>query len=162
MKKILFLILAAILLTPSILNAQHAGMSTGAPYNPASVAITEGTVIIPAIVKAATGNLTAAEMGGATINNYDQADDATLSVAACADGLSFNVILGTTVAKYYRFDPNSTELIYLDGTSCGAGKYVGIASAVAGAAMSCKAFQTGASAYSWYCSVISGAFVCEP
>lgn len=134
---------------------------TGPNYDPSAVAITGGTVKIPQIVKAATGNLAATEMGGAIINNYGQSDDATLSMAACADGLGFNVLLGTTVAKYYRFDPNGSELIYLDGTSCGAGKYVGIASAVVGAAMSCKAFQTGASAYSWYCSAISGAWACE-
>jgi len=115
----------------------------------------------PNLVKAATGTLTAAEMKGQTVNNYGQTDDVTLTMDAGADGLSFNVLLGTAVAKYYRLDP-TTVAIYLDGTSCGAGKYVGIASAVVGAAMSCKAFQTGAPTYDYYCSAISGSWSCEP
>lgn len=114
----------------------------------------------PNLVKAATGTLVADEMNGQTVNNYGQTDDVTLTMDAGADGLAFNVLLGTAVAKYFRLDP-TTVAIYLDGTSCGAGKYVGIASAVVGAAMSCKAFQTGASTYDWYCAAISGDWACE-
>lgn len=114
----------------------------------------------PNLVKAATGTLVADEMNGQTVNNYGQTDDTTLTLDAGADGLWFNVLLGTAVAKYYRLAP-TTVAIYLDGKSCGAGKYVGIASAVVGAAMSCKTFQTGASTYDYYCSAISGAWACE-
>jgi hypothetical protein len=115
----------------------------------------------PNLVKSATGTLVAAEMKGQTVNNYAQSADVTLTMDAAFDGAGFNVILGTTVAKYYRFDPAAGDSIYLDGVSCTDGKYVGIASAVVGAALSARAFQTGETAYDWYFSTINGAWACE-
>jgi hypothetical protein len=118
------------------------------------------------VIAPATGNITTAQMKGLIINNYGQTDDAALSLASFTKGLFFTVILGTTVAKYWRLDPNGSELIYLvssgTATSCGAGKYVGIASAAAGATLSCVSFQTGASAYSLLCAPVSGTWACEP
>lgn len=114
------------------------------------------------IVKAsATNTLSAAEMKGQQINNYGQADDALVELAAAAEGLNFDVILGTTVAKYYRLDPAAGDLIILDGVAGTDGKYIGIASAVAGAAVTCRAIQTGAAAYDWACYTVSGAWVAE-
>jgi len=114
------------------------------------------------IIKSATGTLTAAEMSGQIINNYGQTADTTMTMDAGVKGATFPVLLGTTVDKYWRLDPDASNTIYLDGTSCGAGKYVGIASAVAGAAASVKAFQTGATTFDFYFSAISGAWACEP
>lgn len=113
-------------------------------------------------VKSSTGTLTVAEMKWSQINNYGQANNVTLTMDPGATGLGFAVLLGTTVAKYYRFDPDNTNQIFYDGTTCGAGKYLGIASAVQGAALSCRAFQTGAATYDWYCSGVYGNWVCEP
>ena len=135
-------------------------MSPALAENP-YVQSTKSGVISLNVIKSATGTLSASEMKGQTVNNYGQAADVVLSLAPAYNGASFSVVLGTTVAKYYRFDPDGSNTIYLDGVSCGAGKYVGIASAVAGAAMSCKTFQAGASTYDWYCSAISGAWLCE-
>lgn len=132
--------------------------------NTVTLADASGTVTIhDEIVKDGTDpdTITASQMHGQTINNYGQADDLTLTLAAAAEGLTFNVILGTTVAKYFRLDPDAGDKIYLDGTADADGHYVGIASAVAGAAISCKAFQTGAAAYDWYCSAISGSWTME-
>lgn len=137
--------------------------------NAASVAITGGTITGTAkgsVTAASTGSLSAAQMKNTIINNYGQTDDATQSLDSFVSGIAFTAVLGTTVAKYWRLDPNGSELIYLvssgTATSCGAGKYVGIASAAAGATLSCVSFQTGASAYSLLCAPVSGPWACEP
>lgn len=116
---------------------------------------------ITQVIAASSGSLSSAQCSGGQIDNYDQTDDATITLPAAFSGMNFNVILGTAVAKYYRLDPDAGDSIYLDGVSCADGKYVGIAAAVVGASMSCRAFQTGASAYDIYCSAISGAWLCE-
>ena len=121
-----------------------------------------GAAAATEVTKAATGTLAGTEMIGGVVNNYGQTDDATITVASMVSAKSFAVIMGTTVAKYWRLDPDGSELIYLDGVSCGAGKYVGVASAAAGYALSCRSFQTGASAYSLYCSAVTGPWACEP
>ncbi len=110
---------------------------------------------------ASTANMSSSQARGAQINNYGQANDTIVTLPACLKGMNFSLILGTTVAKYYRIDPNASEVIYLDGTALTGGKYVGIASAVAGAAIQFRAFQTGAAAWSWYASTISGIWVSE-
>lgn len=112
-------------------------------------------------VEAATDTLTAIQVSGGLINNYGQTDDETLTLPAAAAGYSFTVILGTTVAKYFRLDPNASDQIYLDGVAGGDGKYIGVASAAAGASIVCKTFQTGASAYDWACYTVSGAWSME-
>lgn len=121
-----------------------------------------GAAAATEVTKAATGTLSATEMIGGVVNNYGQTDDATIALASMVSAKSFVVITGTTVAKYWRLDPNGSELIYLDGSSCGAGKYVGVASVAAGYVLSCRSFQTGASAYSLYCSAVTGPWACEP
>lgn len=113
------------------------------------------------IVMAATDSLDANECAGTLINNYGQTDDAVISLPAAAAGMSFVIVLGTTVAKYYRLDPNASDSIFLDGTTTGDGKYVGIASAAKGAVISFIAFQTGASSYDWYAAKVNGTWVAE-
>lgn len=112
-------------------------------------------------VVAATATLTADQCSGGLINNYGQTADAVVTLPAAADGLNFTVILGTTVAKYFRIDPASGDSIYLGGATTGDGKYVGIASAVVGAAISFVAFKTGASTYDWFASIAAGSWVAE-
>jgi hypothetical protein len=112
-------------------------------------------------VVATSGALSANQCSGGLINNYAQADNVTLTLPAAAEGYNFTVLLGTTVAKYYRLDPDVGDTIYLDGVSGGDGKYIGIASAVIGAAIQFLSFQTGASAYDWYAATISGTWVSE-
>lgn len=112
-------------------------------------------------VEAATDTLTVSQCSGGLINNYGQTADITLTLPAAAAGMHFTVILGTTVAKYFRLDPASGDSIYLGGTTTGDGKYVGIASAVVGAAISFVAFKTGASTYDWFASIAAGSWVAE-
>ena len=139
-----------------------ASTGTGAPVRATSPALVTPTHTVSEIVVAATGNLSAAQLSGTQLNNYGQTDDNTQSLAAIASGLSFDTILGTTVAKYFRLDPGASDSIYLDGVSCTDGKYIGVASAAIGNAVSCKSFQTGATPdYDWFCVTVFGAWACE-
>lgn len=109
----------------------------------------------------ATASLTIEQCSDGLINNYGQAADAVLTLPAAAKGLHFVVLLGTTVAKYLRLDPQSGDQIYLDGTGAGDGKYVGIASAAAGAGIEFWAIQTGVGAYDWVAITLAGTFAAE-
>lgn len=91
---------------------------------------------IPRVVKAATGSLSAADMRGCLVTNKGQTDDATIALPAIAEGMHCLVCLETTVAKYWRLDPDASEVIIFDGTALTGGYYVGIASAVDGAMLS--------------------------
>jgi hypothetical protein len=113
------------------------------------------------IIIAATGSLSAAQMLGQIINNYGQAADVTLNIAAASKGEKFTIILGTTVAKAFDIAPAAGDSIYVAGVTTGAGKYLGIASAVIGATVKFEAFQTGAGTYSWNATVISGTWVAQ-
>ncbi|HOR98921.1 MAG TPA: hypothetical protein PLZ74_11175 [Kiritimatiellia bacterium] len=134
---------------------------SGAPVRATSPSLTTPNMTVSEYVEAASDTLSALQVSGGQINNYGQADDTTIILPACAAGYNFDVILGTTVAKYYRLDPAAGDLIILDGVAGTDGKYIGIASAVAGAAVTCRAIQTGASAYDWACYTVSGAWVAE-
>jgi hypothetical protein len=114
------------------------------------------------IIISSTDTLSAPEMTGAKlINNFGQTDDVVLTLEPAAESLTFTVILGTTVAKYFHIYPDAGDKIYIDGTADSDGHYIGIASAVSGAALQFKAFQTGAAAWDWYVSVISGLWLME-
>ena len=112
-------------------------------------------------IEAASDALSAEQCTRGMINNYGQTDDVTLTLPAAAAGYNFIVVLGTTVAKYFRLDPDAGDKIYLDGVADTDGHYCGIASAVAGAAIQLIAFQTGAGEYDWLAMTISGAWVME-
>jgi len=112
-------------------------------------------------IEAASDALSTSQCYGGLINNYGQTDNATLTLLAAATGMNFIVALGTTVAKYFRLEPNANDYIILDGTAGADGKYVGIASAVAGAMIQFIAIQTGASEWNWCATTISGAWAAE-
>lgn len=112
-------------------------------------------------VEAATDTLTANQCSGGIINNYGQSADVTLTLPAIAAGMHFTVILGTTAAFFLRIDPNASDSIYLDGVTTGDGKYVGVTTTQVGYAIQFTAFQTGASAYDWYATTISGPWLAE-
>ena len=114
------------------------------------------TSLIEEVVKTSTGNLSTAEVSGTIINNYGQSTNVVLTLPTAAEGMSFMVVLGTTVAKYFRIKANKNDKIYLDGTAGTDNYYVGIASAAIGAMISFATFQTGASSYDWVATTISG------
>lgn len=91
---------------------------------------------IPRVTKAATGSLSAADMRGCLVTNKGQTDDAVISLPAVFEGAHCMVCLETTVAKYWRLDPDASEVIIFNGTTLTGGYYVGIASAVDGAMLS--------------------------
>lgn len=122
----------------------------GSSSAPVEVIVTDGLTLTAA--QCSSGN---------NLNNYGQAADITATLPAAAEGMTFSVILGTTVANFFRLDPAEGDSIYLDGVTTGDGKYVGIASAAVGNALSFRSFQTGATAWDWYCSAISGAWASE-
>lgn len=113
------------------------------------------------VVKSSTATLTTAEVTGTIINNYGQSEDVTLTLPAAANGLTFMVVLGTEVAKYFRIDPNPNDKIYLNGTAGADGGYVGVSSAKAGNAISFTSFQTGTDTYDWLAVSIAGDWSAE-
>lgn len=120
-----------------ILDGVNIGSAVPGPVNGTTGNFT-GSVSagIPRVVKAATGSLSAADLRGCLVSNKGQTDDATISLPAIAEGMHCLVCLETTVAKYWRLDPNGSEVIIFDGTALAGGYYVGIASAVDGAMLS--------------------------
>jgi len=112
-------------------------------------------------IVASSVTITRSQSFGGIINNYGQTGDAILTLLAIEKGMNFIVSLGTTVAKYYRIDPNSTDVIILDGVVLTGGKYVGITSAAQGAQIQFYSIQTGASTYVWIANTVSGAWVAE-
>lgn len=113
------------------------------------------------VVKSSTATLTTAEVTGTIINNYGQSEDVTLTLPAAANGLTFMVVLGTEVAKYFRIAPNPNDKIYLNGTAGADGGYVGVSSAKAGNAISFTSFQTGTDTYDWLAVSIAGDWSAE-
>ncbi len=111
------------------------------------------------VIKTNTGNLSAADVSGTIINNYGQSADAILTLPTAAEGFTFAVALGTTVAKYFRIKANTNDKIYFNGVAGSDNGYVGIASAVTGAMISFVSFKTGASDYDWIATTVSGVWV---
>jgi len=113
------------------------------------------------VIKSSTATLTTAEVTGTIINNYGQSEDVTLTLPAAANGLTFMVVLGTEVAKYFHIEPNANDKIYLNGTAGADGGYVGVSSAKAGNAISFTSFQTGTDTYDWLAVSIAGDWSAE-
>ena len=98
----------------------------------------------------ASGAVTRDLCFGGKIGNYNQANDVVIGPLPTAEnGMNFIVAFGTAVAKYYRIDPANADLIYYEGVSTGAGKYVGVAATAIGQMMQFFTVQTGASAWAW-------------
>ena len=108
-----------------------------------------------------SANLTVAQLSSTIIGNPTQSGNVTHVLPAIEAGLGFDAILGHTAAFYFRLDPNANDSIYLDGVSCGDGKYIGLTTVTVGDAISCRAMKTGASTYDWACYTAKGAWACE-
>ena len=97
------------------------------------------------VEKPATGSLSATECRGTLVTNKGQTDNAVEELPPIFEGASFIVSIETTVAKYWRLDPNGEEVIRFDGTALTGGYYVGIASAAVGAMLVVVAMYSGTS-----------------
>ena len=113
------------------------------------------------VIKSSTATLTTAEVTGTIINNYGQDDDTTLTLPTATKGLTFMIVLGTEVSKYFRIKPDTNDKIYLSGTAGADGKYVGVSSAKAGNTISFTSFQTGTDTYDWLAIPIAGDWSAE-
>jgi len=111
-------------------------------------------------VVASNATLTRDVMFGGQINTFGQTDDTTITLLAIEKGMNFCTVIGTTVAKYLRVDPNGSDSIYDGTTTAGDGKYFGVTSAAVGQKICFEAFQTGASTYDWSISYL-GAWATE-
>ena len=133
------------------------------PYNPGSVAITGGTIAanFDEIIQAASDTLTAAELRGQTINNYDQAAaDNLQTLPTAAEGMSFVGVCGTAqAAHYFGFKADTNDKIYLDGTAGSDNGIVKIAAPVVGSMIYFFTFKTGVTSYDWAALTISGVWV---
>ena len=113
------------------------------------------------VIKSSTATLTTAEVTGTIINNYGQSDDTTLTLPTATKGLTFMVVLGTEVSKYFRIKPDTNDKIYLSGIAGSDGEYVGVSSAEAGNTISFTSFQTGTDTYDWLAVPIAGDWEAE-
>lgn len=114
------------------------------------------------LIVSASGTLSSEYCYGAQIGNIGQTDNVNLTLGTPTTEMSFFTILGLTVSgKYFRFTPDANTSIFLDGTTTGDGKYVQIAEATKGAVIQFSSFKTGASAYDWFATGISGAWTAE-
>jgi len=113
------------------------------------------------VIKSSTATLTTAEVTGTIINNYGQSDDTTLTLPTATKGLTFMIVLGTEVSKYFRIKPDTNDKIYLSGTAGADGEYVGVSSAEAGNTISFTSFKTGTDTYDWLAIPIAGDWEAE-
>ena len=114
---------------------------------------------------ATTVALTTNQCSGGQINNSGQATanvNWTIPIPAVVTGMHFTVILTDTVAKFFLLDPDASDYVWLNGVVGTQGKGVQITSAVQGAAIQFKAFQTGAATWAWYAVTVSGPWIVEP
>ena len=113
-------------------------------------------VITGELIKNTSATLNANEVNGTIINNYGQTTDVILTLPEAQQGMSFIVVLGTGVAKYFRIQANANNKIFLNGVAGALGGTIGIASAAAGCAISFVSFKTSANTYDWLAVVIYG------
>jgi len=113
-------------------------------------------VITGELIKNTSATLNEKEVNGTIINNYGQTTDVTLTLPEAKQGMSFIVVLGTGVAKYFRIKANTNNKIYLNGVAGALGGTIGIESAGAGCAISFVSFKTSENTYDWLAVAIYG------
>lgn len=150
--------------TPLSKLSVHGGVHIGGDSDPGSGnLLVDGWVcgLCKEIITPISTVLVPSDVSGNMFNNYGQVADVTIALPACSSGLSFIVVLGTTVSKFFHILPNVVDSIYLGGTTTGDGKFVGISSAVKGSVISFVAFRTGVSSYDWFATIINGSWYNE-
>lgn len=113
------------------------------------------------IVKASSSSLSAKSLRGTIITNYGQGAANNLqALPTAAEGMSFVAVCGTAQgAHYYRFQADTSDKIYLDGTAGSDNGYVEIAAPVVGGMIVFMAFQTGATTFDWIAVTIAETWV---
>ena len=93
------------------------------------------------------------------ITNYGQTGNIVLTLPEAQAGMKFELLLGTggnnltptqpNTGKTIRFEPVSTNTIYLNGVSAGWGINIGTPAATKGDGIVGQTFKSGASSYDW-------------
>jgi hypothetical protein len=139
---------------PPVLATLSAGGGIG--ITNAAGSITVGLGPIQVITQAATDTLSAAECYQTIVSNYGQSGANTQTLPAAASGLSFLAVIGTAGQGAFNVKAGTGDKIYLDGTALDDGDKVALATPAVGNCASFFTFQTGASAWDWYCITLSG------
>jgi hypothetical protein len=104
--------------------------------------------------------LTAAEVSGTLLTNYDSSAEAKeydLPAAASGYNFVFRLILDQNVT----LDPNGTEVMYLNGTAMAAGEAIVNTSRAVGQSITCMTHKTGAATWQWFCDSADAEFLEE-
>ena len=92
--------------------------------------------------------LTIAEVSGTIISNYDSSPEAKeFDFPAAAEG--YNVTFPLGLAQNVTYDPNGSEIIYLNGAALAAGNSVTNTSPTIGESITFYTFQITAGAWAW-------------
>ena len=152
----------------SILNTAGAISVTPAsigavPYTGATADVDLGSYSIysPIPVVIATDGLamTAKQCSGTSLNNYGQGASITVTLPAAASGLNCLPIVGTQYNGVYKIQRAGADTIIADGV---AGKtYVTETNQSVGSEIACRTLKTGASAWTWKCTTISGTWTTD-
>jgi hypothetical protein len=117
------------------------------------------TAIPKEIIQAATDLLTAAECSNTIVNNYGQAQANTQTLPTAAAGLTFLAVISTAGAGAFNIKAGASDKIYFDGTALDDGDKVSLATPAIGNCAGFFTFQTGATAWDWYCNTITGLWI---
>lgn len=103
--------------------------------------------------------LTARQCTGSSLTNYNQAAAITATLPSAASGLNFMAIIGTQYNAAFKLQRAGADTIIADGNS---GKtYITSTNQAIGSEIACRTFQTGASAYTWKCTSVSGTWTTD-
>lgn len=106
----------------------------------------------------ATG-LTARNCSGTLINSYGRTGAATLTLPTAATGLNFIAIVGTQHNSAWKIQRAGADTLIVDGNT---GKtYIQETNQAVGSRIACQTFQTGATAWTWVCTTVSGTWVTD-
>lgn len=106
---------------------------------------------ITATAVTATGDLTAAQVNGGVISNYNMGAISTSTLPPAAAGYNCIFVVSTT-GYAWSIKAGTGDKIYLDGTALDDGDKAALATPAVGNTLTCFTFQTGASAYDWICT----------
>ena len=108
-------------------------------------------------IKTTSADLTSAELSHTQISNYGQgAVDVMHYLPTAVSGMQTDFVIGTAQAgNYLTIRANTNDKIYLDGVAGNDGQWVQVTPAV-GDMITFKSFKTGATAYDWIATTVTG------
>jgi hypothetical protein len=132
--------------------AQSAILVTGGKINGTSIGLKEDTLTDGA-------TLTVAQCTGLNLHNYGQAAAITVTLPAAAAELNFVITVCTKYNAALKIQRAGSDTMIVDGAA--SKTYFTSTNQEVGSAISCRAIKTGASAYTWLCTTISGTWTTD-